>query len=292
MNENLQQIIEIGEQEKENQECSDMSSGIDDFKKFQDLKEEGDQIDFIDEKKNCYTQTKIEEDEVVEETVLKEQQSDESESSTHQEIEEESFSEQQSDDMENLESNNNVEIIEPLIQTEKIGVQEDGYNDILEALKNMSDQLNGLKLLFNKRIAQDKNQEKLIDNMHVELQKYKNDLYASLLKPVLMDIIEVIDSIQKMGKAFELKGEAEKNAVHILTDYIDDLQFVLEKYDVETYSSQPGNAYTPVRQRIIKSIPNENSDSNGVIVESIGYGYMYNEKVLRAEKVIVYKYMA
>lgn len=147
-----------------------------------------------------------------------------------------------------------------------------------------------LATLFQNRLSYDANQEKVIDQMHAELQRYKNDLFGTLIRPILVDIIEVVDSIRKTGEAFAATGEAEGKAAAIITDYIEDLHNLLASYNVEVYKSTPGDSYTPIKQRIVSYVTTGEVALNGKLVESLGFGYLHNGKVIWAEKVKVYKY--
>lgn len=160
-------------------------------------------------------------------------------------------------------------------------------NKKLQATHNSIEEL---ATLFQNRLVYDANQEKVIDQMHAELQKYKNDLFATLLRPILVDIIEVVDSIRKTGEAFAGKGDAEKEASGIILGYIEDLHNLLASYNVEVYKSTPGDSYTPIKQRIVSCVMTGEMALNGKLVESLGFGYLHNGKVIWAEKVKVYKY--
>lgn len=167
----------------------------------------------------------------------------------------------------------------------------------MNVLEKMDDQLStAVQLLtelgeqFKDRLSYDAKQEKIVDNMHAELQNYRNDMYAMLLKPLLVDIIEVVDNIRKAGLAFAEQGEAEKKASTIITDFILDLHNVLDSYGVEVYKTMPGENYIPIQQRIVSVVVTNQPELNSKIAESLGFGYRYKGKVIWAEKVKTYKY--
>lgn len=179
-----------------------------------------------------------------------------------------------------IEKGEEIMLDTALIELEKM-------NKKLQATHNSVEEL---ATLFQNRLAYDANQEKVIDQMHAELQKYKNDLFGTLIRPILVDIIEVVDSIRKTGEAFAAKGEAEKEASTIILDYIEDLHNLLASYNVEVYKSTPGESYTPIKQRIVSCVMTGEMALNGKLVESLGFGYLHNGRVIWAEKVKVYKY--
>ncbi len=160
---------------------------------------------------------------------------------------------------------------------------DDKLSTTVQMLEELSEQ-------FKSRISYDAKQEKIVDSMHAELQNYRNDMYAMLLKPLLVDIIEVVDNIRKAGLAFAEKGEAEKKASTIITDFILDLHNVLDSYGVEVFKGMPGDNYTPIQQRIVSVIVTNQPELNSKIAESLGFGYRYKGKVIWPEKVKTYKY--
>lgn len=157
----------------------------------------------------------------------------------------------------------------------------------------LSAQLAQLAQLFEKRILYAAHEEKVIDNMHSELSKYKEDMYAQLVRPILMDVIEVRDSIIRVGETFAEKPEGERDVpLKTFSDYAYDMQDILEKNRVEIYRSQAGDDYVPIRHRVIKKIPTGDESLNGKIAQSFTGGYNYNGRTISAEKVAVYIYDA
>ena len=165
-------------------------------------------------------------------------------------------------------------------------------DELLKKLEYVSEHLGQLEKDFEERFLYDEKQEKLIDQMHGELQNYRNDLYGSLIKPILIDIIEVVDNIRKAGVTYAAKGAEEAAAVSVITDFIEDLHYILNNYGVDIYKATAGEPFIPVRQRILSTIATNSLELNGKISESLGFGYFYKGKVLWPEKVTVYKYQS
>lgn len=173
-------------------------------------------------------------------------------------------------------------------------LQEKGMDkeQITKMLEHVSEQMEQLAKDFEERFLYDEKQEKIMDQMHGELQNYRNDLYASLIKPILIDIIEVVDNIRKAGVSYANKGLEEAQAVHVITDFIEDLHYILNNYGVDIYKATPGEPFIPVRQRILSTIATNSLELNGKVAESLGFGYFYKGKVVWPEKVTVYKYQS
>jgi molecular chaperone GrpE (heat shock protein) len=160
---------------------------------------------------------------------------------------------------------------------------------INEQLALITERLDQLSDLFTERIRYTEHEEKIIDSMHRELQKYKEDIYAQLLRPILLDIIDIRESILRMSAIYLGKAEGEQAIPNDqFVKYAREMLDILEKNNVEAYRSKEGEAYTPVRQRIDKKIITNDKELHGKIAESLSDGYSYNNRTIFAEKIAVY----
>ena len=167
----------------------------------------------------------------------------------------------------------------------------DALYGIEKLCEQLSSQMSSMEQLFSKRIMHAEYEDKIIDQMHAELQKYKEDMYAQLVRPILLDIIEVRDSILRISATYMKKPEGEQNIPNkTFADYSYDLQDILEKNNVEIYRSNPGDDFTPIKQRVVKKEVTHDESLHGKIAESLSSGYSYTGRVISAEKVSVYYY--
>lgn len=157
----------------------------------------------------------------------------------------------------------------------------------------MAQQLSSLEALFTKRIMYTDHEEKTLDRMHSELQRYKEDLYFKLIKPILVDVLEMRDSIIRMAEMYAGKPEGQQDIpLKTFSNYAYDLQEILEKNGIEIFRSEPGGDYIPLRQRVVKKLPTADETLHGKVAQSITSGYLNGDKVLSPEKVSVYVYEA
>lgn len=171
----------------------------------------------------------------------------------------------------------------------------DSNNDFLAKIdmlyENLSEQISAMEALFNKRIMYTNYEEKIIDQMHSELQKYKEDLYSQLVRPILLDVIAVRESITKNAEIYLKKPEGEQSIPNkIFADYAYDLQDILEKNNVEIFKSKSGDTFVPVKQSAVKKEFTNDKTLHGKIAESLSSGYSYGDRVISSEKVTVYFY--
>lgn len=163
---------------------------------------------------------------------------------------------------------------------------------VLEAIAQVSAQLDGLAKQFDASIKYNAGQDKVIDQMHGELKKYRDDLYAQLIRPILLDIIEVRDSILRMAATYRAKSEGEQSIPNkVFSDYARyDLQDILEKNNVEIHQSEVGDVFDPARQKGVRRIATDNEALHGAIAELVSCGYSYGSRMIVPEKVAVYYY--
>lgn len=103
-------------------------------------------------------------------------------------------------------------------------------------LKELNEKMDQMNLLFSQKIQHIAYEEKIVDQMHAELQKYKDDMYAQLIIPILLDIIEIRESIRRVSSSFVLKPEEERLVpLKTFSDYTYDIQDVLEKNNIVIY---------------------------------------------------------
>lgn len=169
--------------------------------------------------------------------------------------------------------------------------EDDKISDITDGLQELSGKVEQLNQLFLQKIAHTTHEEKIVDQMHAELQKYKQDMFAQLVRPILIDIIEIRDSILRMSTSYAAKPEGEQNIpLKTFSDYAYDVQDVLEKNNITIYDSKEGDDFNPIKQKAIKKVTTPVEDLHGKIAESLSSGYEYLGKPIAPEKVVVYVY--
>lgn len=171
------------------------------------------------------------------------------------------------------------------------GKKEENLSVISDGLQELSNKVEQMNQLFMQKIAHTTHEEKIVDQMHAELQKYKQDMYAQLVRPILLDIIEMRDSILRMSANFASKPEGEQSIpLKTFSDYAYDVQDILEKNNITIYDSKEGDEFSPIKQKAIKKVITPVEELHGKIAESLSSGYEYLGKPISPEKVVVYVY--
>ncbi|KKH69005.1 nucleotide exchange factor GrpE [Methanosarcina mazei] len=161
----------------------------------------------------------------------------------------------------------------------------------MQNITDLSARIDSLNQLFSEKIQHMEHNGKIIDQMHKEFQKYRDDIYSQVLRQVLLDIIEVRDSILRITDFYLKKPEGERDIPNeTFAGYALDIQDILEKNGVEIYESSPRDSFSPVKQRVIKKIVTGNTELHSKVAESLSCGYDYNGRTISAEKIAVYYY--
>ncbi|MDR0505773.1 MAG: nucleotide exchange factor GrpE [Dysgonamonadaceae bacterium] len=143
--------------------------------------------------------------------------------------------------------------------------------------------------------------EKQFNDLHEELQKYKNGLRRDIISPLLKSIIHQHGKITDQYRFYEakLKDETTDKAALFPTllkeykNFAGNLEDLLYDYDVETVSPKAGEEFNPRLQKSVKSVFADSPDNERKIAECINVGFIdvSNERMLKQPEVAVYKLM-
>ena len=165
-------------------------------------------------------------------------------------------------------------------------VREDGISN-----EELMDVLLGLKQKFENKIEFDKHKNELFDKMHKQLEDYQNDAIGASVMPITMDLIILIDTIKK-NQSYICKKCSEKDYKKLYDLYMgvsQDLEAVLLRQDIEPYT-EDNDKINIKRQKVNKVVYTSDEDKNNMVKESVAPGYEKFGRIIRPEKVDIYKY--
>lgn len=160
------------------------------------------------------------------------------------------------------------------------------------SLHELSEEIKTLRALVEKKLFVEGYKDNLINSMSDELRTYKDGMYEKILKPVLVDVIEIVNDLHRMIRTYSNKNEetVDRNKfVSILSIYESDLEEILEKYDVNIVMVE-GNEFDARKQKVVKVIDTEDEGLHRMIAERLLKGFELNGKMIAPEKVNVYRY--
>jgi molecular chaperone GrpE len=144
--------------------------------------------------------------------------------------------------------------------------------------ENMSEELASLKDSYIRLMAE-------YDNYRKRTIKEKADLIKNGGEKVLVGLLPVIDDFQRgletIGKAADL--DSIKEGIDLI--YNKFLSY-LQQNGVKPIEST-GLPFDPDLCEAIATVPAENEEQKGVVIDSLQTGYTLNDKVIRHAKVVV-----
>jgi molecular chaperone GrpE (heat shock protein) len=157
----------------------------------------------------------------------------------------------------------------------------DSISDELTALVKKAEKL---EELFNQKILRSQQESQIIDQMHAELQEYKNDLYMKMIRPILIDLIELREHILK------LSSDLEGKPLRVFSSFSYDLAQTLENNGVTIYQAQIGELFDPRKHKVVEKVFTGEEGQDKTIASLIGEGYSYSDRPLSAQKVRVFSF--
>jgi molecular chaperone GrpE (heat shock protein) len=144
----------------------------------------------------------------------------------------------------------------------------------------------------------------LFDALHQELKSYKDSFILEVLqKPLIRDLMALYDYLndvhRQMNQFIHSNEEpaetdrpamdALKNSCHSIEHIIDYVLEVMERMEVTRLTIPPGRLDKKT-QRVVAVESADNSREDGHVVQVLKSGFMWQEKVLRPEDVVIKKF--
>jgi molecular chaperone GrpE (heat shock protein) len=143
---------------------------------------------------------------------------------------------------------------------------------------------------------------RLFDALHAELKGYKdNFLFDALQKPFVRDLITLSDDLGVVQQQIEMRFQSlpdpaspEREFLAKLTMNVENtlahFYEVLVRMEVEPYETAEGAAVDLKRHRALSVEPAMLPEHDGRIVRSLKQGFLWRERVIRPEEVVVCKW--
>jgi len=183
------------------------------------------------------------------------------------------------------------EIVNCQEEEDSASLDRDAFSALMDRFILIEQQLNQLSFEFQSKLKYDTHKDKVIDNLHTELQTYKNGLTDKLLRPIFMDIIEIIDDNKRLIKDLKARGDDgnPEKIWKLLETIPDDLEDMLYKHGVDVMRSEDG-IFNPSLQKAMKILATDDEAFDKRISERLKNGYTWEGRLLRQEVVSVWKF--
>lgn len=165
---------------------------------------------------------------------------------------------------------------------------------LLEKLDAVQQALATLQQSFDDKIAEDAHKNGLFDNMHRELVRYQNGALDKIVDTIALDIIQLVDTTKGHVRVYNKKEPTEENykkLLRIVKGIAEDLEDILYRQNIESYRV-PGHEVDTRRQKIIQTVPTDDKSKDNLVAVRVADGYEKGDKVLRPERIKIFKYEA
>lgn len=128
----------------------------------------------------------------------------------------------------------------------------------------------------------------LFDRMYSEMAKYKDDLYAKLLKPFILETVVILEDYRRSLERLDTLTLDQIRKV--LKNIPADLEELLENNGVDVLISEGENPlFDRKLHQVVRIVETDNPELDGKIAKKLRPGYAWNGTILRQEKVELYK---
>ena len=170
---------------------------------------------------------------------------------------------------------------------------EEATEPITLKMEEIQKQLSSLHQEFQSKLKYDAHKDKIIDQLHQELQEYKKDIVKKYLKSFIMDVIKIIDDIRKLMEHYRSKETSAidlEKLLNVFENIPSDLEDLFYWQGVKPFTCNKA-AFDPGCQRVMKTIETADKSKDKIVAESLRSGYEWDGKVIRPEIVAVYSYI-
>lgn len=147
---------------------------------------------------------------------------------------------------------------------------------------------------FEVKFKFDKKKDEQVDRLYEECKAYRDDIFWTLKKDLILDVAREIDEIEKRVAYFEKcerTPELCEKLLRFIRETAENLDFALGQHDVVSYASPVGSRFDPSRQRVLELKPTNDETLDKTIAPlRKGFDYEANGKKRNVRKEIVYVY--
>ena len=111
--------------------------------------------------------------------------------------------------------------------------------------------------------------ETVIDRLHAENQRLRDGFGRLLLEPVTADLIRLHDQLAREATRLEAAGQDGR----LLRSFADDVELILDRCGIETFSAQPGDAFEGGRHRAVGVVPCADEAQHNTVAEVVAAGF-------------------
>lgn len=163
-----------------------------------------------------------------------------------------------------------------------------GIHTRLDALDGVIQQMDRK---FDNRLAQDEHKERIIDRMHEELDTYRKDIAFKLLQPLANSMIHFHDQLEDMQDT-TLSDTPTDTEISLRQAFVDFAEILRERLEASGFLAYrlEIDTFDANKQQAIRRVDTNDPELDKHVAERVRYGFTYGERIIRPEKVAVYRF--
>ncbi|WP_419997541.1 nucleotide exchange factor GrpE [Streptomyces boninensis] len=153
----------------------------------------------------------------------------------------------------------------------------DPFAVVADAVDGMREELAALGDQFRRRLLNDREARRSLDELHGELDHARKDAEGRTLQPLLYDLVLLLDRVDRHSE------RDDEFAASVATE----LLTVMEKYGMQRIPVTRG-PFDPAVQEAVGALTALAPEQNGEVAELVRHGYRMGERLVRPQQVRVY----
>lgn len=144
-----------------------------------------------------------------------------------------------------------------------------GETDDRGPLGELAERLNRIEQHLAESHRRAAHRETVIDHLHAENQQLRDGFGRLLLEPVTADLIRLHDQLTREAKRLGAAGQDGR----LLSSFAVDVELILDRCGVETFSAEPGDAFEGGRHRVVGVVPCADGSQHNTVAEVVAAGF-------------------
>jgi molecular chaperone GrpE (heat shock protein) len=139
-------------------------------------------------------------------------------------------------------------------------------------LSRIADRLDALEAQsaeFNRRSL---HRETVIDRLHEENQKLRDEMRSSVFDPIAADLIRLYDGLHRDVERLASTG-ADPSLLRLLESYADDIELTLDRCGLESFSGKVGEPFRRGEHQVVDTVAAVQPDQSNVIAKVLAVGF-------------------
>lgn len=163
---------------------------------------------------------------------------------------------------------------------------------LLAEMSGVSADISLIKTVMEKRLSYDQTKETAFDQLYKELDELKKNTEFERNRSIYMDLILLYDRIENIR--LNLSGASDQSSDSsgaLLSSLSDEVIEILYRRGIEAIVTDP-TVFDKAIQQAIGTEPAASESENNQVARVVRKGFRYQDRILRAEEVIIKKYIS